>query len=259
MRTRIAVRTAATVAIALVAALAVVLPAHADTYTGIQPTFRTENTFFHCGSTPLSNVNLITDGPTGWNTTPPSGSVTDGNGCSGADPGAERGANQETIYDAQFAGSFTGNLRDLTLHLHSFLLSQARQATTFSVRVWLNIDGVDVTSGGSTGQTVTVTPVSENMGATEDFEISLWNIGFANYVYDSSGNLINVQTGGYATEDGNGETEHTIEVTIDSATATQNSLWAWDTTEVPSGISFNPATLAPAKIKVPTPAPAEQG
>jgi hypothetical protein len=93
------------------------------------------------------------------------------------------------------------------------------------------------------------------MGATEDFEISIANIGFANYVYDSSGNLIDVQTGGFASEDGDGTTEHSIVVSIDSATATQNAFWAWDTTEVPSGISFNPATLAPAKIQVPTPPP----
>jgi hypothetical protein len=39
-----------------------------------------------------------------------------------------------------------------------------------------------------------------------------------------------------------------VTVVLDSAVAEQASGWVWDTTEVPSGITFNPPTLAAAKI-----------
>ena len=243
-KARMLVKLTATAAVLAASLVASAGPAAA--YDGIQPTFRSENVYFHCGTTKAHQVNLVADGTPSWNTTAPS-SVTGGTGCGAFDPGVERGANQETIYDAQFAGTFTGNLRDLTLHLHQVVPGQVRGGS--SVRVWITIDGQDVTGGGSAGKIVNVTPVAGNSGATQDYEISLWNIGFANYTYDAAGNVIDVKTGGLATEDGDGEIEHSLLISIDSATATQNSIWAYDTSEVPSGITFNPATLAAAKIK----------
>src|SRR5688572_7403626 len=103
----------ARVAVALVAVLAIAAPAAAD-HGGIHPTVRTEKTYFHCaGPTKVENVNLPASGSTPWNTTPPVGSYTGGNGCGAADP-AVQGGGLATIYDATFSGFFTGNLRDMT-------------------------------------------------------------------------------------------------------------------------------------------------
>jgi hypothetical protein len=134
----------------------------------------------------------------------------------------------------------------MTVSVHNLVLSRARTTGTFTVRVRLLIDGEELLTNA--GRNVTVTPVLSSTGASELFEFSITNLGFANEVLDSSGNVVDVKTGGHAKENGDGITERTVMLVIDSAVAEQASAWVWDTTEVPSGITFNPSTLAAAKI-----------
>jgi hypothetical protein len=251
---------AGTAALLLVAAW----PAGAD--TSIRPTFKQQDVFFHCnGETKIYNLNwtLELGDPASyvpWNATAPNQSVQGGGGCGGYDDGEVT----NPVYDVVYSGSFTGNLRDATVRLHEVFLNNTRQQATQSMRIYAEVDGVPVFPGDPaaaswTGRTFTVTPQVENSGATALFEFSIWNLGYANYVYDTNGNLIDVQRGGVALENGDGTEEHTfmVAVGIDASPGGNppagGTLWAWDTTEVPSGITFNPPTLSAQKVKADLP------
>jgi hypothetical protein len=243
---------------ALVAGILVLLAAApaAATHGGIHPTFRDEHVYFHCtGPTKLYNVNywVPDQNITGWNTTAPSGSVEEGAGCGGL----EYGGWTNRSYDVAFGGTFIGNVRDLTFEIHQLLLGNARSASTETLRLQGWIDGIPLFPVGTLpadGRTVTVTPVASSSGASERFEFSITNIGYAHDVRDAQGNLIRVDRGGAALEDGNGIEEHTFLFYVgthgdrDADVKTKLGAWAWDTTEVPSGITFNPSTLAAAKV-----------
>jgi hypothetical protein len=219
MRTRLAL-----VSVGLVLALA-------DPASAVA-TFRTETVYFHCsGPTKVSNVNnaAADDAPTGWNTTAPTQSVQQGAGCGAIDIGAVRNTGQ---VDAFFKGTFTGNLRDLTLRVHNLLLSRARTTPTLGVKISaLEIDGALVVDN----QAVNVTPVLSSTGASESVELSVTGIGLAS-------------------EEGDGTTAHEITIYLDTDPSQTQSAWVWDTTEVPSGIVFNPPTLAAAQIAATPPA-----
>ncbi len=233
-------------AIGILVVLAFAQPAVA-THGGIHPTFRQENVYFHCNTpTKLQNVNWFSSGTVRWDMNAPTQSVQGGAGCGALEPGAYRNDAPNSPWDPVFEGTFTGNLRSMTVRLHNLVLSQARTATTFTVRVRLLIDGQELLT--PTGRNAVVTPVASSTGASELFEFSIRNLGFADEVLDPEGNVVDVQTGGLATENGDGEIERAVTLVIDSFTATQASAWAWDTTEVPSGITFNPPTLAAAKV-----------
>lgn len=236
-------------------------PAASGTHGGIHPTFRTENVYFHCtGDTKIYQVNWIeTIGQnhpyTRWDANPPTQSVQEGAGCGGVDWG---GTTNE-LYDVVFQDSFSGNLRDLTIRAHNLLLGNARESDTERIRIWAEVDGVPLFPEGTQPnccRTVEVTPVTSSSGASELFEFSITNLGYATDIFDEEGELIDVETGGLALEDGDGNEQHllTIYLGLDGSGFTQDvnehkvAAWVWDTTEVPSGITFNPPTLAAARV-----------
>ncbi|HEV3473901.1 MAG TPA: hypothetical protein VG602_00830 [Actinomycetota bacterium] len=238
---------------AVVAVLAIGGPA-AATHGGIHPTFRTERVYFHCvGSTKVQNVNLVTDGPATWNTTAPTQSVQEGAGCGYLEPGAARGGNQQTVYDAPFVGKFTGNLRDLTVELHNLALGRVRPpGSLFVIRVRGSIDGTPIFPE-TAGRSVTIAPVVSSTGASEKLLFTIKGIGCAREVLDAEGNVVDVKTAGLATEDGDGAAEHELILTIDSFYTQQASAWVYDTTEVPAGITFNPPSEEAATVRVENP------
>ena len=232
-------------------------PPASATHGGIHPTFREERVYFHCtGMTKVYNVNYwtLSEFVTTWNTTPPSQSVEEGAGCGGY----EYGGFNNRAYDVAFQGYFVGNLRDVTVEIHQLLLGNVRDAATETLRLQGWIDGVPLFPVGtqpSDGRTVTVTPVPSESGASERFRFTITNLGYANDVYDAEGKLIDVETGGAALEDGDGEQWHHLELyigvhgnTLDTDVKSKLGVWAWDTTEVPSGITFNPTTPETARV-----------
>ena len=238
--------------------LAVVQPAVA-THGGIHPSFKQGDVYFHCNTpTKLQNINWFSSGPVRWDANAPTQSVQGGAGCGALEPGAYRNdsPSPNNPWDPVFEGTFTGNLRSMTVRLHNLVLSQARTGPTFTVRVRLLIDGQELLT--PTGRNAAVTPVPSSTGASELFEFSIRNLGFADDVLDPEGNVVDVQTGGLATENGDGEMERTVTLVIDSLVANQASAWVWDTTEVPSGITFNPPTLAAAKVTADLPTSSPQ-
>jgi hypothetical protein len=188
----------------------------------IVPTFRTERTYFHCETSPevkLRNVTSAQGVVDPFDTTPPSASVTDGAGCGQVEYGI--GGNQ---FDMQFEGTFTGNLRTLTVELHEMAQAQLQPFPT-EVLVTLEIDGaarLEQTSAVS----LPVEP--QNSGVTNRATFSVTNLG-------------------YASEDGDGTIERHVKLTI-SSPIRGAAFWVWDTTEVPAGITFNPATEAATRF-----------
>ena len=253
---------------AVILAILVAAPASA-THGGIHPKFRTQGVYFHCtGDTPVQNANyLASNGDSAthgsWDTSPPPGSVTDGEGCAAVDLG---GASFGGL-DAVFEGTFTGNLRDMTVRIYDFILNADRDPDApVRVRVYAEIDSVAIFPGGTpeeggyAGRAVTVTPSRTNSGVTDLFEFSITNIGYATEIPDGSGNVVDVETGGAALEDDNGTIEHTITLYLgldgafgEEPQTTGTDFFVWDTTEVPSGITFNPAGLAAATVEADLP------
>ena len=234
-------------------ALLIAMPAHAS-HGGVHPTFRTEEVFFHCnGDTKLYNANwLLNLGAESsyvpWDTTAPAASATTGAGCGAYDLGGVT----NPFYDPVFNGYFTGNVRDLTLRLHHLVLSNTRNGQPVSITVQAVLDGVNLFPG--TGKAITVTPTPGNNSATEQFELSISNIGIATDIVDEAGNVVGVETGGAAYEDGDGVEEHQLTIFVGVSEYPRPGLWVWDTTEVPSGMTINPATLAPATLQADLPA-----
>jgi hypothetical protein len=252
---------------ALLTLLILAAPASAG-HGGIHPTFSTRTVYFHCtGDTPVYNVNWLhqTGASTAyarWDATPPAGSVADGEGCGGADAGWV----MNEVYDPVFEGTFVGNLRDMTIRISDVGLNNDRDAgVPVGMRIYAEIDGVPlfpqgVVEGGYEGRAFTVTPTRENLGATDKFEFTVTNIGTVKEIVDGAGNVVDVQTAGAVREDGDGVEEHTIKLVLgldafpgNEPQTSGGTFWAWDTTEVPSGITFNPASPAAAKVKADLP------
>lgn len=242
------VRLYPTAILAVAASMALVTPATA-THGGIHPTFRSERVYFHCaGPAKVENANFQATGAVSpWNTTAPAGSYQTGNGCGWLDPGHTSGG----IHDANFSGAFTGNLKALTIEAHNLLLSQVDANNIRRITVGLTIDGTPLLA---TDTFVDMTPEISSTGLTEKFLISIPSLGCTKDVLDAEGNVINVVTDGLATEDADGTTVHQITLTLDSTYSDRGGAWVQDATEIPSGVTFNPETLAPVKAAPEDPA-----
>lgn len=218
------------------------------THGGVHPTFRNERAYFHCaGPTKVENVNNQGNALSSpWNTTAPAGSYTTGNGCGWLEPGAATGG----VADATYSGTFTGNIKSLTIEAHNLLLSQVDGNNIRRITIGLTIDDEPIVSGIF----VDMTPVISSTGVSEKFLISVPNIGCAKDVLDADGNVVNVLTDGFAAEEGDGTTQHQISLTLHSSYSDRGGAWVQDATEIPSGITFNPATLASVKAAPDDPA-----
>jgi hypothetical protein len=248
---------------ALILLLILAAPASAG-HGGIHPTFSTRTVYFHCtGDTPIQQVNWLSSNGSStsyatWDGSPPAGSVTTGEGCGAGDMG---GASFE-FFDPVFEGMFIGNLRDLTVRLYDFVLNSERDANTpVRLRVYAEVDGIPIFPGGTAeeggyaGRSFTVQPTRENSGLTDRFEFTITNVGFAKEIRDEAGNVVDVQTGGAVKENGAGVMEHTLKLLVgldgfagEEPQVSGAELFVWDTTEVPSGITFNPPTPAAATV-----------
>jgi hypothetical protein len=183
--------------------------------TVITPTFRTERTYFHCvGDTKIQNLSLAQGQIPSWNATPPPGSVQGGNGCGYYEPLVTNAL--PVPFDAVWQGKFSGNLRDLTIELHRLLPAQGATVPN-RLTVVVLIDDEERLNNNN----LVITPTASSTGASQSAKITITGLG-------------------YETEDGDGTQERTIRISIGSWNETQ-SIWVFDTTEVPAGITFNPA------------------
>ncbi|HEV3475239.1 MAG TPA: hypothetical protein VG602_07730 [Actinomycetota bacterium] len=214
--------------LALLALTTVVLGAlavPASGQTAEVPTFRTERAYFKCAEGPkLQNVAVLQGTIPTWNTTPPAGSFTAGNGC-----GFYENLANASGLNLEFKGTFTGNLDNLTVELHDIYASTGRPNHQILMRAVLTIDDEPVVESALMNfpTTASSTGISEKIAFT-----------FTELNFDE--------------ELGDGTQVHNIHLVARGGTETQ-SLFVWDASEVPAGLTFNPATPEAFKIAVDRP------
>jgi hypothetical protein len=212
-----------------VAALALTaLPATAETEPFVPELIETP-TYLVCeGTTKVSNVNFVADNlrAVGWDDSAPTASVQGGGGCGNVDSFLSGTANTgNPFYDFPMSGNFKGNLTAMTVELHT-INTTGRAFGTAELLVDLTIDGkIVLTSAEVIGAPLTPSAT----GASQSVEFSITNLGLL-----AEADLRN----------------HQVDLTVKSRFIDSSLVngWVWDTVEVPSGITFNPETLAATSI-----------
>jgi hypothetical protein len=221
-------------------ALAALMFGNGANAIGEPPTFAQQRVYFHCnGTTKAGNINYAAQSTMpGWNTTAPAASVTSGAGCGTADPGVVgAGAESQNLHDAAWQGTFTGNIQAITVEAHTIYVGSARGGVTnFGLAPKLFVDGSEVSLSAAF---LTMRPVPSATAASEKV---LFSISGLNIVDDADGDGI--------ADPGPGTTEHTVTLQLAGYyfNSTLLNAWVYDTTEVPAGITFNPATLESARL-----------
>ena len=190
----------------------------------IHPNLRTERVWFHCAdAVKVQNAAYAQKKVPTWDASAPTQSVQQGAGCGYFEnaAGGWLGPNETTL-DSVWEGSFTGNVDSLTVELHSIHASAARATGPYVFRANLVIDGVEYLD--QDGPQFEVKPVPSSTRLSEMMSFTVTGLGL-----DS--------------EDGDGQKVRRFRLVIRSVNEEQ-SAWVWDTTEVPSGLTFNPATPA---------------
>ena len=221
---------------ALVAGLMTVSPAsalHGPTGVDFTPNDRLERVYFHCeGAAKLHSS--VQDASIPWNTTAPTQSVQAGAGCGTLDNGLW-GNNQVSVQDSHFQGSFAGNIDKITVEAHNIYLGPGRQSGSFTVNVRLAIDGEPIL--GAAGKNVTVTPVRSSTGASEMIKFTIKGLNLMNEANDIEHDVLMTLNGGAF-----------VASAVVFPVHDSQSIWVYDTTEVPSGLTFNPLTTETVTI-----------
>jgi hypothetical protein len=215
--------------VAVAATLAVALPASAQ--TTFVPTYTETPVYLQCnGTTKVSQVNFVAEGAevVTWDSTKPTASFTTGAGCGTVDPYIVGAAPGNPVYDLALSGTFTGNLRDLTVRLWGIDTSGSRAFNEFDARVYVSIDGrerVPFTTA------IAGPMVASSTGISRLVEFSVTNLNLSSEADSTK--------------------EHTIEITVGSIFLDSSGLitWVYDASEIDSGIVFNPARTAATKIR----------
>jgi hypothetical protein len=190
------------------------------------PNLRTEQVWFHCeGDTKVHDS--VSNGAIGWDTTAPTQSVTAGAGCGSVD-NPVHGNNQVSVQDAHFGGFYDGNLDTMTVELHNIYVGAARAQGPLTFNIRLAVDGTPIL--GEAGKDVSVSPVRSATGASEMVKFTIAGIGLTDALNNLEHDVLMTVTGGAPANDAAVPIRDTA------------SGWVYDSTEVPAGIVFNPAT-----------------
>lgn len=194
------------------------------------PSLRTERVYLHCaGEVKAQNVPFALGEVPGWDTTAPTGSVQSGAGCGWYENagGAWLGPNRTTL-DAEWEGTFTGNVDSITVELHDIHVSAARATGVFLARATLFVDGQEHLNTGEGGD-LQLTPVPSETRLSERMTFTLGNLGLDD-------------------EQGDGTQVRTFRLVLRSL-GEEQSAWVWDTTEVPAGLTFNPPAAEAVTVR----------
>lgn len=182
-------------------------------------------TWFHRAESPFGNVDgvALESFPT-WDTTPPEQSVAEGAGggylsnsvLDLAMPGDPNNA-------ATFEGTFAGSLENMAVTLYAFVPGRSADGADHSTHIILYVDDMQLPLVDLGDQ-----PVNTTAG------------GHAVLKLDFAFTGIHDLLEGYGMDPGDAETEHQIRLQVASwYHARDESIYVYDTTEVPSGIVFN--------------------
>ena len=228
--------------LALALVLIAVVPASAEDLW--EPNLVTEQVWFSCGAQKVENAE---DNAATWDTVAPTASVTTGAGCGTVDTPLMQAA-PRNIYDATWQGYFTGNLDTLNVELHNIYVGPGRATGDLTTTVRLFVDGEPLFE--ELGKEVTLKAVRSTTGLSEMVKFSFTNLGYVSPADNTEHDIALVLHGG--------ATQNRGPTVTDTASG-----WVWDTTEVPSGMTFNPPALNEFVIDAgrgpaPAPSPAPQ-
>lgn len=189
-----------------------------------------EQHWFHRATTHASNVGQVAEphGLPTFDTNPPAGSVTGGNGGGYAAWTTPLVDGDDGLLDAPFTGTFTGVIDRLDIDLH-FLASSYAAGAEAGLQIPESLD-IDVTIDGATvfsATDVQIMTVVEEASAAGSRRADIAITGLAELL------------AGFSFDNGP-ETEHTVELRVGPGPYVDNAyILAFDTTEVPGGIGFN--------------------
>ena len=199
------------------------------THGGIHPTFRNETNYFTClEANRVQNIpRNQSEALPGWSTTAPTQALEDGGGCVQYENILTSTATTTGPDDLAIGGTFTGNLKTLTIELYLANVSSFGALDQYMTDANLYIDGELIhTAAEFTFDTVAAGD------ALDKFTFS----------YTKLDKL-------FATEDADGTQEREIVFSMSSYNE-QQCFWAWGATDAPGKINVNPATAAPMKFAV---------
>jgi hypothetical protein len=204
-----------------VAAFVVGLVAVNATSAGAERLLRTERVYFTCADdTKVQNASAAQGRIPSWSTQAPTQSVQQGAGCGYYDNAVWiSSVLPSEMHRTTWEGTFTGNLDSLTIEAHNIYVGGGRVSEVFEGAVEVTVDGAIMAR-----DFFSVTPQRSETGLSEAIVLSIAGLGLV-------------------AENGEGTFSRTVRVDLSSSGETQ-SAWVWDTTEVPSGITFNPESLA---------------
>lgn len=220
-------RKPARVLITAVATVALAVPATAQT-EGFTPVLTEERTYLLCdGPNKVQNDRT----PVAWNTTAPATSYTAGAGCGFADSGESAEETKPVVGEDPtgelvLAGTYTGNLDNLTVHLHVIDGPWTRSGL-FGMEIITSVE-VDGNVIYDSADAVDVSYVRSASGATILGEYTVTGIGLV-----EEADLV----------------EHEVVVRINSNYSDDLYGWVWGAKKIDSGITFNPSTLAGTRVR----------
>lgn len=210
-------RALARIALAVPIALATVMPAVADEPVDYVPVFKNERTYVHCGADKVTHSAATTFA---WNTTAPTAALGPSAGCAHHDSG------HASADGVAWTGKHTGNLDQLTVQAFVADAGPVRAGAYPDIfaNVVVTIDGVDLIAT----EAHIVPKVGPN-ALVRLLEFSVTDIGLVGELDYK---------------------EHEVSVTMDSAPYADGDeiIWVQDGSDVGSGVTFSPATLASLKL-----------
>lgn len=196
-----------------------------------------QQTWFHAAETPATTVAHLdptgTHGVATFDTSEPAGSVTGGNGAGYFN--TQAGGLGDQFFTAQFDGSFTGVIDRVDVDLHT--LGGVRPNPTADLRILVDIaviiDGTEVLI-----EEVYVDAVPEESSSAGAQRLDFAITGLASRL--AALGVANDET-----------TEHEVTLVFREFPTISGTLYVFDTTEVPGGITFNPPALADGTAEFP--------
>lgn len=201
-----------------------------------------EQTWFHGATTLAGNVGYVdpsgTHGLATFDTNPPAGSVTGGNGAGYIVTGANI-VDGTAPTRATFSGTHTGVLdrMDIDLHVLADFYEVLDEVPVYDIGLpmsfEIHVDGAPVFRATN----IRTDPVVEEASAAGSKRIDLAITGLAERLA-----LVSFENGP--------ETVHTVELVVQPGGSDQATILAFDTTEVPGGIGFNRVEIPQGTIVV---------
>ncbi|MGH2710745.1 MAG: hypothetical protein ACRDH9_06025 [Actinomycetota bacterium] len=224
------IRSIATAAVLVMAMAGPAGASHTPPGEPFVPEYIETPTFLHCnGATKLSNVHALVEGNfVQFNTTAPTASYTTGAGCGTVETFVGSTVPDNPAYDFPVEGTFTGNIKNLTVRFWAIDLAGSRALEEFTVDLSLAIDGETILTHGTDAHAPTI---ASSTGISRLYEVTVTNIGLG-------------------TEEDH-EEEHTIQLTAATKFVDGSGIlvWVYDASEIDSGLVINDTT--PSSIKIP--------